>query len=74
MPSYIVDVPEKGRFRVESPTELTDEQAYDAAIKLAPPEPTIGGYAKEAFKAIPRGAAGFLESAATGAEIGRAHV
>ena len=48
----------------------TDPAVVQTTVKRVLAEkypPTIGGYAKEAFKAIPRGAAGFLESAATGA-------
>lgn len=67
MPSYIVEIPGQGKFKVESPTDLTDEQAYHAAITMTPPKTSIGGYAKEALKGIPRGLVGGLEQAALGA-------
>jgi hypothetical protein len=67
MPVYRVEIPGKGKFRIDSPEDLSDEQAYQAALTLAPPERTIGGYAKEALKAVPRGLVGGLESAALGA-------
>jgi hypothetical protein len=67
MPVYRVEIPGKGKFRIDSPEDLSDEQAYQAALTLAPPERTIGGYAKEALKAVPRGLVGSLESAALGA-------
>ena len=45
MPSYTVNVPGQGSFTVNSPTELTDEQAYSAVqgqitSEQAPPTPT----------------------------------
>ena len=42
MPQYEVDIPGQGRFRIESPTELSDEQVYAAVMRQqgAPtPEP-----------------------------------
>lgn len=42
MPQYTVQIPGKGTFDVNSPTELTDEQAYMAVLQqlqpAAPPE------------------------------------
>ena len=67
MPVYRVEIPGKGKFRIDSPEDLSDEQAYQAALTLAPPETTIGGYARDALKAVPRGLVGGLESAALGA-------
>ena len=65
--TYRVEIPEKGTFRVESPELLSDEQAYEAALTLAPPEQTVFGQVKESLKAIPRGAVGLLETGITGA-------
>lgn len=31
MPSYVIEIPGEGKFKVESPTEMSDEQAYQAA-------------------------------------------
>ena len=40
MPIYDVEIPGKGSFEVESPTELSDEQAYAAVLKqLNAPKP-----------------------------------
>ena len=40
MPQYTVQIPGKGTFDVNSPTELTDEQAYMAVMReLQPPAP-----------------------------------
>lgn len=35
MPSYVIEIPGQGRFRVESPTELSDGDAYRAALASA---------------------------------------
>ena len=41
MPQYTVQIPGKGAFDVNSPVELTDEQAYMAVMRqLQPPAPT----------------------------------
>ena len=39
MNTYSVEIPGQGRFRVESEQELTDEQAYQAALAQAQKEP-----------------------------------
>jgi hypothetical protein len=39
MKTYSVEIPGQGRFRVESEQELTDEQAYQAALTQAKKEP-----------------------------------
>lgn len=39
MKTYSVEIPGQGRFRVESEQELTDEQAYQAALMQAQKEP-----------------------------------
>lgn len=63
MPKYRIDVPGKGSFEVESPTELTDEQAYLAVqqqIANTPPP-------KEGFIAdIEKGAKSAYQGAKTG--------
>ena len=72
MPQYKVQIPGQGVFNVESPTELTDEQAYMAVMRdlapkpepAKPAEPTVGGQVKEFAKGVIPGAI----------EIGRAHV
>lgn len=38
MPQYSISIPGKGTFRVESPTELTDAQAYAAVLQNMPAE------------------------------------
>lgn len=48
----------------------TDPTVVQSTVKRVLAEkypPTLGGYAKETLKALPRGAMGFLETAATGA-------
>lgn len=76
MPLYEVDIPGRGRFRINSPTELTDQQVYAAVLQAqqpaptpapTPAEPTLGGQIKEAFKGLIPGAIGLGESAAVGA-------
>jgi len=39
MPLYQVEIPGRGKFKVESPTELTDEQAYEAVMRDIGNEP-----------------------------------
>jgi hypothetical protein len=74
MPQYKVQIPGQGTFNVESPTELTDEQAYMAAVQSLQPkplekpkeEPTIGGQIKEFGKGLIPGAVGMGQTALTG--------
>ena len=74
MPQYKVQIPGQGTFNVESPTELTDEQAYTAVVQSLQPkpvekpkeEPTVGGQIKEFGKGIIPGAIGLVEQAGTG--------
>jgi hypothetical protein len=62
----LIDIPTVGV--VEFPDSMTKDE-IERAIRtnILPFEPTIGGYVKETLKAPIRGAAGFLEQAATGA-------
>jgi hypothetical protein len=74
MPQYKVQIPGQGTFDVESPTELTDEQAYMAAVQSLQPklpeklkeEPTVGGQIKEFAKGVIPGAVGMGQTALTG--------
>ena len=74
MPQYKVQIPGQGTFDVESPTELTDEQAYMAAVQSLQPklpekpkeEPTVGGQIKEFGKGLIPGAVGMGQTALTG--------
>lgn len=74
MPQYKVQIPGQGTFNVESPTELTDEQAYMAAVQSLQPklpekpkeEPTVGGQIKEFGKGLIPGAVGMGQTALTG--------
>ena len=74
MPQYRVQIPGQGTFDIESPTELTDEQAYMAVMRdlqpkpepAKPAEPTIGGQFKEFAKGVIPGAVGMGQTALTG--------
>lgn len=74
MPQYKVEIPGQGVFNVESPTELTNEQAYMAVLRdlapkpepAKPAEPTIGGQVKEFAKGVIPGAIGMGQTALTG--------
>jgi hypothetical protein len=57
MPKYEIDVPGQGKFEVDSPTDLTDAQAYAAVQAQLKPEPTKDtGILSMAGRAIARGA------------------
>jgi hypothetical protein len=60
MPKYQIDVPGQGKFEVDSPTDLTDAQAYaavQAQLKPTEPEPTKDtGIFSMTGRAIARGA------------------
>ena len=74
MPQYKVEIPGKGTFNVDSPEELTDAQAYMAALREIQPrptekpkeEPTVGGQIKEFGKGLIPGAVGMGQTALTG--------
>lgn len=75
MPQYKVEIPGQGTFNVDSPEELTDEQAYMAVMQdlrpkkkeePAPAEPTLGGQFKEFAKGVIPGAVGMGQTALTG--------
>jgi len=64
MPLYQVEIPGRGKFKVDSPTELTDEQAYAAVLQdigNAPPPK------KGLFAALGKGAESTLSQTRTGA-------
>lgn len=73
MPLYEISAPNGKRYRIEGPPGASDEDVARAVIAQfpeaanPPPKTTIGGYAREALKAVPRGLVGGLESAALGA-------
>jgi hypothetical protein len=66
MPSYIVEIPGQGKFKVDSPNELTDAQAYYAATTMSAPEPeegrTLGGTLKDVGITALKGAVGLPQS------------
>jgi len=65
MPLYQVEIPGRGKFKVESPTELTDEQAYAAVLQEignAPPPK------KGLMAALGKGAESTLSGLRTGIE------
>jgi hypothetical protein len=65
MPRYQVEIPGRGKFTVESPTELTDEQAYAAVLQdigNAPPPK------KGLMAALGKGAESTLSGLRTGIE------
>jgi hypothetical protein len=47
MPLYEIEIPGRGKFQVESPTPLTDAQAYAAVVQQigAAPKPAEGIFA-----------------------------
>lgn len=67
MPTYRVEIPGRGTYRVESPVELTDQQAYASVMQqlggAATPEPKKGMGA-----AFQRGLEGLLSSGQTAVE------
>lgn len=74
MPTYRIEIPGKGTFRIESPTELTDAQVYQAVASQQgfgveePPkeEPGVMSQLLGAPKEIVKGAASGLVQAAGG--------
>jgi hypothetical protein len=73
MPIYKMSAPNGRVYSVEGPEGASDADIARAIIGLypestqpPPPEPTFGGYVREAAKGVPAGAVGLLESAATG--------
>jgi hypothetical protein len=73
MPLYEITAPNGKRYRIEGPEGASREDVARAVLAQNPdaaipaPELTMGGYARESLKAIPRGFVGGLESAALGA-------
>jgi hypothetical protein len=78
MPRYQVEIPGRGKFTVESPTELTDEQAYAAVLQdigNAPPPKkglmaALGKGAESALSQTRTGVAGAFGSAEEAARAG----
>ena len=67
MPTYRVDIPGRGTFRIDSPTELTDAQVYQAVIsqptETPKEEPGILSQLLGAPKEIAKGAvSGLVQS------------
>jgi hypothetical protein len=63
MPKYEIDVPGQGKFEVDSPTELTDAQAYAAVqAQLKPSAPQKAPEEVGFFEAIPAAAKRGVES------------
>ncbi len=70
MPRYKVTMPDGKTYSIEGPAGASKEQVIAAVqrrIGAAEEETTLGGEVKEAFKGVIPGAAGLLETAATGA-------
>ena len=65
MPTYEITIPGSGIYRVESSTKLTDDQAYQEALKQSTPR-TTGQQVKQVLGVAARGAA----PVATGAGAG----
>lgn len=78
MPRYQVEIPGRGKFTVESPTELTDEQAYAAVLQdigNAPPPKkglmaALGKGAESTLSQLRTGVAGAFGSAEEAAKAG----
>jgi hypothetical protein len=78
MPLYQVEIPGRGKFKVDSPTELTDEQVYAAVLQdigNAPPPKkgllaALGKGAESTLSQTRTGAAGAFGSAEEAARAG----
>jgi len=77
MPSYRVNIPDKGSYRVDSLTPLTEDEVIARVLNSFEPEPepepepelpdpTFGGALKETVKGVGRGFVGSLETAGKG--------
>jgi len=55
MPQYEISVPGRGTFRVDSPSDLTDEQVWQAVQGQLPPPPSTERTMGEAAKDIGAG-------------------
>jgi hypothetical protein len=69
MPSYDITIPGRGKFRVTSETELTDEQAYEAALSQSAPQESPAS-AGRAAGIVARGALPPAAMATAGALMG----
>jgi len=54
MATYEIEIPGRGKFRVESDTELTDEQVYNAALQQTIPQMEYG-YGRAALQGLTMG-------------------
>lgn len=79
MPSYVIEIPGQGKFRVDSPTELDDASAYRAALASAgqekPPDMEDRLSATDAKYGLPKGTARGIvgaESAFNGTALSKA--
>jgi hypothetical protein len=54
MATYEIEIPGRGKFRVESDTELTDDQVYNAALQQATPQMEYG-YGRAALQGLTMG-------------------
>jgi hypothetical protein len=64
MPAYEVEIPNVGKFRVDSDKELTGEQAYQFALQQAQAPKTDYGYGRAALQGLTFGFADELEARA----------
>ena len=69
MPTYEITIPERGTFRVTSETELSDQQAYEAALAQSAPQESPASLARTAGIAA-RGTAPTASMTAAGALMG----
>ncbi len=70
MPRYVVTMPDGKKYAINGPAGASEDEVIAAVqrrIGAAEPKTTFGGELKEAAKGIIPGAAGLLETAATGA-------
>jgi hypothetical protein len=54
MPTYQITIPNRGTYEIESATELTDQQAYQAALEQATPKMEYG-YGRAALQGLTMG-------------------
>ena len=64
MPAYEVEIPNVGKFRVDSDKELTGDQAYQFALQQAQTPKTDYGYGRAALQGLTFGFADELEARA----------
>ena len=82
MPQYEIDVPGSGKYRIDSPSDLTDEQVWMAvqgqikprAAEKPSKERTWGEAVTDVGAGAVSGIGSLLQTPGQVAEIGRAHV